>query len=72
MNVYQVEGYSNCGTYFQPYLNFVIVIANSKEEAKQIALDTYEGDWVTEVTVEELYELSEEPVCIYSHYQADY
>lgn len=36
MNIYRISCYSACGTYFQPYLQSVTVIADSREDSIKI------------------------------------
>lgn len=40
MAIYKVSRRSDCGTYFQPYLQSVMIVANSQEEA-QAVLDAW-------------------------------
>lgn len=35
MNIYRISCYSACGTYFQPYLRSVTVLAANREDAIQ-------------------------------------
>ena len=75
MKLFKIDSRSKCNTYFQPYLQEVIVLANTKEEALKLATETYGDEWVCKVTinnVEELEEITNEPSCIYSIYDKDY
>lgn len=36
MAIYKVTQMSDCGTYFQPYLQSVLIVANSKQEAEKV------------------------------------
>ena len=75
MKLFKIDSRSECNTYFQPYLQEVIVLANTKEEALKLATEKYGDEWVCNVTinnVEELEEITNEPSCIYSRYDTDY
>ena len=75
MKLYRVTCASDCGTYFQEYLQEVITLANSEDEALSITKEAYEGEWVSNhIYVELLADLSEisSPVCICSRYDKDY
>ncbi len=37
MKIYKISCYSNCGSYFVPYLQSMTIIAESPEQAKEFA-----------------------------------
>ena len=47
MKIYKVSAYSNCGTYFRPYLQWVNVIADSEKDALE---KTEDCDFIKGVT----------------------
>lgn len=48
MNIYQISGRSDCGSYFEPYLQSVTVIANDEEHAFKIVNESlYKNQFVT-------------------------
>ena len=75
MKIFKIDSRSESGTYFQPYLQEILVLANTKEEALKLATEKYGDEWVCNVTinnVEELEEITNEPSCIYVRYDQDY
>ena len=75
MKIFKIDSRSESGTYFQPYLQEILVLANTKEEALQLATEKYGDEWVCKVTInniEELEEITNEPSCIYVRYDEDY
>jgi len=59
MRIFKISCYSNCGTYFQPYLKSVTVIAETEADAIQILKEYFkktgkkfiyeEKRWETEI-----------------------
>ena len=38
MNIYKITGYSKCGTYFEPYLQSMTIIADTEDQARAHAI----------------------------------
>ena len=73
MNIYMVDCYSDCGTYFEPYLQEVIVIAPNEEQASNYAKEVYRDEFVSNnFNVFLLTEIGEGLQIVNAHYDSDY
>lgn len=76
MNIYYVSNYSKCGSYFSVYLQYVLIIAPSKDRALEICKQNknFENhqNWHCEIQSDIEIDPKFEGWIISSHYDSDY
>lgn len=76
MNIYYVSNYSKCGSYFSDYLQYVLIVAPSKERALELCKQSKKfgshQNWHCEIQSDIEIDPKFEGQVILYHYASDY